>query len=201
MRRNGSFTVMSIKRIVFVIDTIEMEFSYKNSLHNLEHYFPDIKIVVTLRHPISEFESLYNYKLRTEPGLPEPKETIGLCGDMCDMTDQLAATSEEHYLPPGKEPKKCMHGKRRRFNVPVLLKFLWFLRYAIPLTACSGEPTWSRRNLTTSSHVQGIWALTPCMMLTIIWNEKINKNHIARHERKPLLPGTPCKPACSPWPL
>ena len=68
--------------------------------------------------------------------------------------------------------------------MPVLLKFLWFLRYAIPRTACSGEPTWSLRNFTTSSHVQGIWALTPCMMLTIIWNEKINKNHITKPGRR-----------------
>lgn len=63
---------------------------HHRSLRNLEALFPDIRMVITLRHPILAFESLYNYKLRQSPEpLPPVKEFVGLCGELCPTETEL----------------------------------------------------------------------------------------------------------------
>ncbi|VEU44283.1 unnamed protein product [Pseudo-nitzschia multistriata] len=57
---------------------------HHRSLRNLETLFPDIRMIITLRHPISAFQSLYNYKLRQSPEpLPPAEEFVGLCRELC----------------------------------------------------------------------------------------------------------------------
>lgn len=68
---------------------------YKNPnvLYSQEHlesiatYFPTMDLVVNVRHPITHFQSQYNYKFRwlneTEIGLPKPIDLIGNCGPAC----------------------------------------------------------------------------------------------------------------------
>jgi hypothetical protein len=42
-----------------------------------EKYFPDIKFIVNVRHPVRWFESFYNYRLRRGFRMPPPAELIG----------------------------------------------------------------------------------------------------------------------------
>ena len=68
---------------------------YKNPnvLYSQEHlesivtYFPTMDLVVNVRHPITHFQSQYNYKFRwlneTEIVLPKPIDLIGNCGPAC----------------------------------------------------------------------------------------------------------------------
>jgi len=60
------------------------ELGHERSLRNLESLFPEVHMIVTLRHPVLQFESLYNYKLRTLPYLiPRVEDFIGVCGELC----------------------------------------------------------------------------------------------------------------------
>ena len=60
------------------------ELGHQKSLRNLETLFPDIRMIITLRHPILAFESLYNYKLRASPEpLPPVGNYVGICGELC----------------------------------------------------------------------------------------------------------------------
>lgn len=60
------------------------ELGHERSLRNLETLFPDAGMIITLRHPVLQFESLYNYKLRTLPYLiPTVENFIGVCGELC----------------------------------------------------------------------------------------------------------------------
>jgi hypothetical protein len=60
------------------------ELGHERSLRNLETLFPDVDIIITLRHPVLQFESLYNYKLRKYPSLiPTVENFIGVCGELC----------------------------------------------------------------------------------------------------------------------
>lgn len=55
----------------------------KSSFDNLQKFFPTAKFVVTLRHPVLWFQSLYNFKLRTKGQLKSPEECMGNCGEGC----------------------------------------------------------------------------------------------------------------------
>jgi len=83
------------------------ELGHQNSLQNLATLFPDVRMIITLRHPVLQFESLYNYKLRKLPELiPPPEEYIGRCNEQC-----LASSSESS--PRGDDevstsPQKCV---------------------------------------------------------------------------------------------
>jgi len=60
------------------------ELGHGRSLRNLEALFPDVQMILTLRHPVLQFQSLYNYKLRTLPETVPPVEAfVGICGDLC----------------------------------------------------------------------------------------------------------------------
>jgi len=60
------------------------ELGHERSLRNLETLFPEVHMIVTLRHPVLQFESLYNYKLRTLPYLiPRVEDFVGVCGELC----------------------------------------------------------------------------------------------------------------------
>lgn len=60
------------------------ELGHERSLRSLETLFPDVRMIITLRHPVLQFESLYNYKLRTLPYLiPSVENFVGLCGELC----------------------------------------------------------------------------------------------------------------------
>ncbi len=60
------------------------EVGHRKSLRNLQALFPDIKMIITMRHPILQFESLYNYKLRKAPELiPPVGEFVGTCREQC----------------------------------------------------------------------------------------------------------------------
>lgn len=62
------------------------------SLAHLDHYFPETKLLITLRHPVKYFESLYNFRIQNHnqgnwdrSHIPTPKERIGQCvGDSHD---------------------------------------------------------------------------------------------------------------------
>jgi len=71
------------------------ELGHERSLQNLETLFPDVRMIITLRHPVLQFESLYNYKLRTLPYLiPSVENFVGVCGELCP-TWQHAQNGDE----------------------------------------------------------------------------------------------------------
>ncbi len=60
------------------------ELGHEKSLRNLQALFPNIKMIVALRHPIWQFQSLYNYQLRHLPELiPSVDAFVGDCREQC----------------------------------------------------------------------------------------------------------------------
>ncbi len=55
----------------------------RQCIHNIEEHFPEIDLIVSTRHPISFFESLYNYKFRREKYKGEPTDPLNLIGNCC----------------------------------------------------------------------------------------------------------------------
>jgi len=55
------------------------ELATEKGLTNYAKYFPKMKYIVTMRHPISWFQSFYNYRVYGNGQLPPPKELIGSC--------------------------------------------------------------------------------------------------------------------------
>lgn len=65
-------------------------------LTNLETYFPNVDFVVSLRHPVHYFQSLYNFKSRrfsSSEKYLDPNLLIGNCGHACEE---------------GREHRKCL---------------------------------------------------------------------------------------------
>ena len=56
-------------------------------IHNMEKYFPYTDFIISTRHPILHFQSLYNYKFRPDKysgeRRPDPIALIGSCGHQC----------------------------------------------------------------------------------------------------------------------
>ena len=70
------------------------------ALASLSNYFPDTKIIITLRSPVSWFQSWYNYKLRSLD-MPHPKDMVGHCNDLCQ---------QGAFECPNKDLLKAAHG-------------------------------------------------------------------------------------------
>merc|ERR1712232_1280910 len=50
-----------------------------------------------MRHPVLQFESLYNYKLRTLPDLiPTVENFIGVCGELCPAGERRKLQLPQH---------------------------------------------------------------------------------------------------------
>mmetsp|Transcript_18736 Transcript_18736/g.53890 ORF Transcript_18736/g.53890 Transcript_18736/m.53890 type:complete len:475 (-) Transcript_18736:229-1653(-) len=49
------------------------------AVSNFEKYFPNLKYIVTMRHPVKWFQSFYNYRVYGNGKLPPPRELIGSC--------------------------------------------------------------------------------------------------------------------------
>jgi hypothetical protein len=70
------------------------ELGHHKSLRNLAALFPDVRMIITLRHPITQFESLYNYKLRKLPQLVPPvDEYVGYCLEQCPSSTSESSPS------------------------------------------------------------------------------------------------------------
>ncbi len=64
------------------------ELGHQKSLRNLQALFPDVKMVITMRHPILQLQSLYNYELRHLSELIAPVENfVGDCREQCIFYD------------------------------------------------------------------------------------------------------------------
>jgi len=82
------------------------ELGHQKSLRNLETLFPDIRMIITLRHPILAFESLYNYKLRASPEpLPPVGNYVGICGELCSKGKE----EESETMTATKEGQSCVN--------------------------------------------------------------------------------------------
>ena len=59
------------------------EISTESGLENWNKYFPETKFIVTTRHPVSWFQSFYNYHAYGQypKPVPHPNELIGACYD------------------------------------------------------------------------------------------------------------------------
>jgi len=59
------------------------EISTEKGLDHWSNYFPETKFIVTTRHPVSWFQSFYNYHAYGQypKPVPHPKELIGACYD------------------------------------------------------------------------------------------------------------------------
>jgi len=56
----------------------------KNAMKNLQALFPDIRMIIQLRHPVLQFQSMYNFELRNRPESHMPvEEYVSLCCDQC----------------------------------------------------------------------------------------------------------------------
>jgi len=82
---------------------------HHRSLRNLEALFPDIHMVITLRHPVLAFESLYNYKLRQSPEPLPPVDTfVGLCGELCPRETERQEASIETTHRATRNGQSCL---------------------------------------------------------------------------------------------
>ena len=75
----------------------------EQSLWYLEQYFPATKFIVGVRHPISRFQSWYNFKLaRMAENIPMPpiEHTIGQCHELCDaFPNKTCVSKNTTYYP------------------------------------------------------------------------------------------------------
>lgn len=55
------------------------ELATEKGLTNYAKYFPNMKYIVTMRHPILWFQSFYNYRVYGNGHLPSPQDLIGSC--------------------------------------------------------------------------------------------------------------------------
>lgn len=70
------------------------ELGHQKAMRNLVTLFPDVRMIISLRHPVLQFESLYNYKLRQNEKLVKPpEEYIGICREGCDENDSSSSLS------------------------------------------------------------------------------------------------------------
>lgn len=70
------------------------ELGHQKAMRNLVTLFPDVRMIIALRHPVLQFESLYNYKLRKNEKLVQPpEEYIGICHEACDENDSSSSLS------------------------------------------------------------------------------------------------------------
>ena len=68
------------------------ELGHQKTMRNLVTLFPDVRMIITLRHPVLQFESLYNYKLRKLNELiPPPEDYMGLCLEACEKNDDYSS--------------------------------------------------------------------------------------------------------------
>ena len=81
------------------------ELGKQRSLRNLQAFFPDIRMIITMRHPVLEFQSLYNMNLRKLPEIPPLYEHVGNCREQC-----LFSSSEgtETTVARKKASQKCL---------------------------------------------------------------------------------------------
>lgn len=59
---------------------------YRNDIEIYRQYFPNTKLIVGLRHPVSWFESFYNYQFWRNVTMPPTSELMGSCtlhGKVC----------------------------------------------------------------------------------------------------------------------
>lgn len=59
---------------------------YRNDIQFYRQYFPNTKLIVGLRHPVSWFESFYNYQCWRNVTMPSTLELVGACtlhGKVC----------------------------------------------------------------------------------------------------------------------
>ena len=81
------------------------EVGHQKSLRNLQALFPDIKMIITMRHPILQFESLYNYKLRKAPELiPPVEEFVGTCREQC----YISSSGDADTIKIQKKSTQCL---------------------------------------------------------------------------------------------
>lgn len=81
------------------------EVGHRKSLRNLQALFPDIKMIITMRHPILQFQSLYNYKLRKAPELiPPVGEFVGTCREQC----YVSSSGDMETIKVQKKSGKCL---------------------------------------------------------------------------------------------
>lgn len=97
------------------------ELGHQKTLRNLVTLFPDVRMIITLRHPVLQFESMYNYKLRKlEDLLPPPEEYMGICLEACEggqsssfSSPQPPPSSSETFetlLARKQETPRCLEG-------------------------------------------------------------------------------------------
>ena len=82
---------------------------WEPTLYHLSTYFPEIKLIVAIRHPIPWFESLYNYRMRTVDSFSydfniTPHNRIGECKreikskwNVCTSQHQPCITNEPGF--------------------------------------------------------------------------------------------------------
>jgi len=88
------------------------ELGHSRAIANLATLFPDVRMIITLRHPVLQFQSLYNYKLRKLPELiPPVEEYVGFCSEQCDASSASSSSSEAvETIVAKKSSQKCLTG-------------------------------------------------------------------------------------------
>lgn len=85
------------------------ELGHQKSLRNLQTLFPDVRMIIALRHPILAFESLYNYKLRKLPELIGPVENfIGNCLEGCASSPSASPSGDIETRVTKKSSQRCL---------------------------------------------------------------------------------------------
>jgi len=66
------------------------------SVLNFDRYFPNTQIIIGVRHPITWFQSFYNYRIRDGYNIPYPHELMGRCTGRSEGV--CADNARFHYL-------------------------------------------------------------------------------------------------------
>lgn len=89
-----------------------LELGHQKAIRNLQTLFPDVKMIISLRHPVLQFQSLYNFKLRKVPKLiPSVEEHVGTCLEQCMFHSSAPPTNGSfETVVAQKSSLRCLEG-------------------------------------------------------------------------------------------
>lgn len=88
MYKNHTSSTSSTKKTIKGFKSPEILMS-QSFMENIETHFPDIDFIVSTRHPVLHFQSLYNFKLRSKKFKGERPDPLSLIGDCIDSNESI----------------------------------------------------------------------------------------------------------------
>jgi hypothetical protein len=90
-------------------------------LYTLQKYFPNTKLIISVRHPVLWFQSFYNFRIRGGYKLPPASKLVGNCG-RDDEKSALKNDPKEQHIPYNDSPDVCTDHSRFHYALSRLGK-------------------------------------------------------------------------------